>query len=88
MERTDATILSVLQRRRAALLDSDWDIRDVATGNSELETGDWELGTRNWRLGCKWAGRGSDIDRQDGQDWGAGADATARVPPAGSHQDA
>jgi hypothetical protein len=30
MERSDPMIFSVLQRRRAALLDSDWDIRQVA----------------------------------------------------------
>ncbi len=32
MERTDAMIFSVLQRRRAALLDSEWEIRRVAPG--------------------------------------------------------
>ena len=49
MERSDPVIYSVLQRRRAALLDCDWDVRIAApaaargkleTGNMKLETGD------------------------------------------------
>ena len=36
MERSDPMIFSVLQRRRAALLDCDWDIRRVAANESGL----------------------------------------------------
>ena len=36
MERSDPMIFSVLQRRRAALLSVDWDIREVSEGDSVL----------------------------------------------------
>jgi hypothetical protein len=36
MERSDAMIYSILQRRRAALQDSNWDIRQVANGDPVL----------------------------------------------------
>ena len=39
MERSDPMIFSVLQRRRAALLDCDWDIRRVAANESGLRHG-------------------------------------------------
>jgi hypothetical protein len=38
MERSDAMIFSILQRRRAALLDSDWDIRVCSPGASEARS--------------------------------------------------
>ena len=67
MERSDPVIYSVLQRRRAALLDCDWDVRIVApatgrgsresgvgmpeTGNLQLETGESGSKTGNWKPG-------------------------------------
>jgi len=36
MERSDSMIASVLQRRRAALLSVDWDIREVSDGDPVL----------------------------------------------------
>ena len=44
MERSDAVIASVVQRRRAALLSVDWDIRVVA-GGDDRETDDREIST-------------------------------------------
>jgi hypothetical protein len=45
MERSDPMIFSIMQRRRAALMDSDWDIRVPANrparGSSFLDPGSW-----------------------------------------------
>ena len=59
MERSDPMIFSILQRRRAALLDSDWDVRKVSIADCRLPIGEckriadcrWEnaeLGSGNW----------------------------------------
>jgi hypothetical protein len=47
MERSDAMIASVIQRRRAALLSVDWDIRLVAERRAEGEDLKPEIGIYN-----------------------------------------
>lgn len=43
MERSDPMIFSILQRRRAALLDSDWDIRQVPGESARVARGGAEV---------------------------------------------
>lgn len=43
MERSDPVIYSVLQRRRAALLDCDWDLRLAAPVGDQLAVGSGQL---------------------------------------------
>ena len=49
MERSDPVIYSVLQRRRAALLDCDWDVRIAAPVGDQLAVGSGQLAVGSGR---------------------------------------
>jgi phage gp29-like protein len=57
MERSDPMIFSILQRRRSALLESDWDIRIVATATPRRSQ---ESGDRRQNFNAEAQGRGGE----------------------------
>jgi phage gp29-like protein len=80
MERSDPMVFSIMQRRRAALLNCDWDVRRVAPGERSGGRAVGRSGGRDGQSGGRTVGRldGGEGERSGGQAVGRSDRRTAR----------